>query len=129
MVENSCSVPWGKKVCKRGGLKFPCLYFKHNVPIQKGARISTVIAKFIMCKVILKNLYFLYYNKFIILKNMFLFQSTAYEKYTFSATFIVQTLSTALFALTTVCFLAFNKQSRKLWIFWWNGLKICCSCD
>ncbi|KAM7440183.1 hypothetical protein ABFA07_010588 [Porites harrisoni] len=52
-----------------------------------------------------------------------------YEKYTFSATFIVSTLSTALFALTTVCFLAFNKQSRKLWIFWWSRLKICCSCD
>lgn len=52
-----------------------------------------------------------------------------YEKYTFSATIIVSTLSTALFALTTVCFLAFNKQSRKLWIFWWSRLKICCSCD
>ena len=23
------------KMCKRGGLKFPCLYCKHNVPIQE----------------------------------------------------------------------------------------------
>jgi len=51
-----------------------------------------------------------------------------YEKYTFSATFIVSTLNSAFFALTTVCFLAFNKQSRKLWTFWWDRIRKCC-CD
>ncbi|XP_078375513.1 uncharacterized protein LOC144658891 [Oculina patagonica] len=49
-----------------------------------------------------------------------------YEKYTFSSTFVVSTLSSAFFAMTTVCFLAFNKQSRKLWSFWWFRLQGCC---
>lgn len=49
-----------------------------------------------------------------------------YEKYTFSDAFVVSSLSTAFFALTTVCFLAFNKQSRKLWTFWWFRIQRCC---
>lgn len=49
-----------------------------------------------------------------------------YKKYTFTATFIVSYLCSAMFALTTVCFLAFNKQSRRLWNFWWNRIKKCC---
>jgi len=52
-----------------------------------------------------------------------------YEKYAFSSAQIVSTLSSAFFALITVCFLAFNKQSRKLWSFWWFRLQSCCSGD
>ncbi|KAJ7394309.1 hypothetical protein OS493_000111 [Desmophyllum pertusum] len=50
-----------------------------------------------------------------------------YEKYTFSAIVVVSTLSSAFFAVTTVCFLAFNKQSRKLWNFWWHRIQRCCN--
>lgn len=49
-----------------------------------------------------------------------------YEKYGFSGIFVASTLSTAFFALTTVCFLAFNRQSRKLWSFWWFRMQKCC---
>ncbi|XP_020623285.1 uncharacterized protein LOC110060827 [Orbicella faveolata] len=49
-----------------------------------------------------------------------------YEKYAFSRVSVVSTLSSAFFALITVCFLAFNKQSRKLWSFWWFRIQSCC---
>lgn len=49
-----------------------------------------------------------------------------YQKYTFTPIFIVSYLTSAFFALTTMFFLAFNKQSRKLWTFWWKRLASCC---
>lgn len=52
-----------------------------------------------------------------------------YQKYTFSLTFIVSYLTSALFAMSTVFFLALNKQSRKLWLFWWTKMKRACSCS
>ena len=63
------------------------------------------------------------------LVNMWLFFSlfvSAYEKYTYARTYVASTLSTALFSISTLCFLAFNKQSRKLWRYWLRVLKVVC---
>ena len=61
-----------------------------------------------------------------IYSNIFDFVFSAYEQYTYSNTMVASTLSTALFAIASVSFLAFNKQSRKLWHFWYFKLKKCC---
>ncbi|XP_032242491.2 uncharacterized protein LOC5516691 [Nematostella vectensis] len=49
-----------------------------------------------------------------------------YEQFTFADTWIASYLSSALFAISTVSFLAFNKQSRHLWAHWWNLIVLCC---
>ncbi|XP_031571052.1 uncharacterized protein LOC116305309 [Actinia tenebrosa] len=49
-----------------------------------------------------------------------------YQSVAYANTFIISYLSSALFTISTISFLAFNKQSRRLWFFWWQRLVDCC---
>lgn len=54
------------------------------------------------------------------------FVTEKYQSVAYANTFIISYLGSALFTISTISFLAFNKQSRRLWGFWWQRLVDCC---